>query len=160
MNPDLLGAQKLAYEPCGWVCENLIQNPESTEYGACSFSLNHRRIQFRTGKITPTKNGQFVTLWKRTPSGVIAPYDSSDPIDLVVISVRSGERWGQFIFPKELLLKKNILSTEGKGGKRALRVYPPWDSAESSQAKQTQAWQQKYFLGLPCATHCVLTLFS
>lgn len=91
---------------------------------------------------------------------MIAPYDSTDPIDLVVISVRSGERWGQFIFAKEVLMKKNILSTEGKGGKRALRVYPPWDIAESKQAHQTQAWQQKYFLELPCAASCVQSLFN
>ena len=117
MNSDLVAAQKLAYEPCGWICQNLVQDKESAAYSACSFSLNGRRIQFRTGKITPTKNGQFVTLWKRASSGVIAPYDSSDPIDHVVISVRSSERWGQFIFPKEVLMKKNILSTEGKGGK-------------------------------------------
>jgi len=160
VNPDLLAAQKLAYESCGWICQNLVQDEESAAYGACSFSLNHRRIQFRTGKITPTKNGQFVTLWKRIPSGVIAPYDSTDPIDLVVISVRSGERWGQFIFPKDVLMKKNILSIEGKGGKRALRVYPPWDIAESKQAKQTQIWQQKYFLELPCAASRVLSYFS
>ena len=101
-----------------------------------------------------------MTLWKRIPSGVIAPYDSTDPIDLVIIGVRSGERWGQFVFPKEVLMKKSIFSAEGKGGKRAIRVYPPWDVAESKQAHQTQAWQQKYFLELPCAATRMLSLFN
>lgn len=27
-----------------------------------------------------------------------------------------------------------------------MRIYPPWDKAENSQAKKTQAWQLNYFI--------------
>jgi hypothetical protein len=36
-----------------------------------------------------------------------------------------------------------------KGGKRAIRVYPPWDKAESRQAEKTQKWQLEYFVEIP-----------
>lgn len=63
LHPDLLAAQKLAYEPSGLgVISKLVREMESKEYGACVFEMNHRRIKFRVGKITPTKIGQFVTL--------------------------------------------------------------------------------------------------
>ncbi|MFQ6421766.1 MULTISPECIES: MepB family protein [unclassified Bacillus (in: firmicutes)] len=34
-------------------------------------------------------------------------------------------------------------------GKRAIRVYPPWDKTTSRQAQKTQAWQLEYFLEIP-----------
>jgi hypothetical protein len=42
---------------------------ESLEYAACSFKLNSMSVKFRVAKITPTKIGQFVTLWKRVSKG-------------------------------------------------------------------------------------------
>jgi hypothetical protein len=127
------------------VIDNLLREPESEEYGAFTFAMNQRRVQFRVAKITPKKLGQFVTLWKRIGDGPIIPYDIADPIDLFVISVRTSERFGQFAFPKALLHEKGIVSQAGKGGKRAMRVYPPWDIANSRQAKNSQTWQNLYF---------------
>jgi hypothetical protein len=122
---------------------------ESAEYSACVFELNNLSIRFRTAKITPTKNGQFVTLWKRSESGPIAPFEISDSIDLFVISTRLDNRFGQFIFPKAVLCKHGIVSTDKKEGKRAMRVYPPWDQTTSKQAEKTQKWQLEYFLEIP-----------
>ncbi|MCX5923915.1 MAG: MepB family protein [Candidatus Dependentiae bacterium] len=136
------------YKSAGLMCDNIIIEPESKEYSACRFIINNKQAHFRVAKITPTKIGQFVTLWKRTASGPIAPYDESDSIDLWIISVYSGNHFGQFIFPKSVLLKQGILSKNGIGGKRAIRVYPPWDKAESKQATETQVWQLNYFLDL------------
>ena len=59
---DLVIAQELAYEPSGFTYHNLKKEAESKEYWASTFEMNHRRIKFRVGKITPTKIGQFVTL--------------------------------------------------------------------------------------------------
>lgn len=56
---------------------------------------------------------------------------------------------GHFVFPKSALVKKGVFSVSGKGGKRALRVYPPWDKAESTQAAKTQCWQLEYFAEIP-----------
>jgi hypothetical protein len=120
--------------------------PESKDYGACRFKLNDLEILFRTSKITPTKTGQFVTLWKRKEKGPIQPFDSTDSIDLFIISTRNKTLSGQFIFPMSILIEKGIISHQGKEGKRAIRVYPPWDITTSKQAQKTQKWQLDYFL--------------
>lgn len=146
---DLLIARNLIYEPCGFIIEQIQAEPESAEYNAYSFTINSRVIKFRSAKITPTKVGQFVTIWKRTESGPIAPFDMTDNFDLVVISCRKEENLGQFVFPKSVLADKRIISSKGKEGKRGFRVYPPWDEALNTQAKKSKAWQLKYFLKIP-----------
>lgn len=145
VHTDLLEAKKFAYEPSGLTISKLMREPESKEYGACEFDMNHRRIKFRVGKITPTKIGQFVTLWKRIGNGPIRPFDMADPIDLFVVSVRNSIHFGQFVFPMSALFEKGIVSKDGKGGKLGIRIYPPWDVADNRQAKNTQAWQLSYF---------------
>ena len=146
IHPDLLSAQKLAYEPNGFSCDEIVQETESQEYGACTFKMNDKIIKFRVAKITPTKIGQFVTLWKRIAMGPIMPYDVTDAVDLFIVSVRNAHNFGQFIFPKDVLWQKGFVSKDGKGGKRAMRVYPPWNAASSLQAEKTQAWQLLYFI--------------
>ena len=140
-----LEAQKYIYEPLGWQSSNVKEESESQEYGACSFELNGKKIIFRAAKITPTKIGQFVTFWKRIGKGSIMPYDCADAFDFFVISVRNKNRFGQFVFPKDVLYEKGIISKNGIGGKRAIRVYPIWDIANNPQAKKTQKWQLQYF---------------
>ncbi len=103
------------------------------------------RVIFRSAKITPTKNGQFVTFWKRSAEGPIAPYDVRDQFDLLVVNVNHALQAGQFVFPKQVLLDQGVLSSSTQAGKRALRVYPPWDIPESKQAEKTQKWQLIYF---------------
>jgi hypothetical protein len=145
VHSDLWAAQKIAYNPSGFICENFVKETESEEYGACTFKMNNLYIKFRVGKITPTKIGQFVTLWKRIGDGPIQPHDLADSIDFFVVSVRCLEHFGQFVFPKAVLYEQGVVSKEGKGGKRAMRVYPSWDVTDNRQAKKTQAWQLKYF---------------
>ena len=84
-------------------------------------------------------------MWKRSRLGTIEPFDSSDLIDFVFVSVRKDDLFGQFIFPKDVLLEKGVFSTVTTEGKRAIRVYPPWDETSNKQAKKTQNWQVKYF---------------
>lgn len=62
--------------------------------------------------------------------------------------MREGDKFGQFVFPKHILADKDIISSDGKWGKRAIRVYAPWVKTESPQAIKTQNWQIKYFLDL------------
>jgi hypothetical protein len=122
---------------------------ESAEYAACRLGLDGRSIAFRVAKTTPTKLGQFVTLWKRpTPSSEIAPLDVSDGLAFVVVSVFDSARRGQFVFPQRALVEQGVMSRGGKGGKRALRVYPPWAAARVDAAIKTQRWQLLYFLPL------------
>ncbi len=145
MVPDLLSFEKVWIKPKGFSISNLIEEEESKEYGAYSFKMDNQQILFRSAKITPTKIGQFVTLWKRIGNGPILPFDEEDPIDLFVVSVRTLDRFGAFVFPKSVLCEKGIISQDRKEGKRAMRVYPSWDVAENTQAKKTQKWQLLYF---------------
>lgn len=143
---DLEIAKKMVYDQCNFDFKNSKLNVESIEYGACYFELDGKKIQHRVSKITPSKNGQFVTIWKRNQDGLTEPFDSSDEIDFIIITARSGHNFGQFIFPKSVLANKGIISQNGKTGKRGIRVYPPWDKPESKQAEKTQSWQLDYFL--------------
>lgn len=129
--------------------EPLQAEPESAEYGACRFGLDGHSIAFRVAKTTPTKVGQFVTIWKRAaPGQEIAPLDITDDVQFVVISVADNGHRGQFIFSQALLLAKGIISRHGKGGKRAIRVYPPWSKPTAKDAIRTQQWQMQHFLPL------------
>ncbi|MCX5214182.1 MepB family protein [Kitasatospora sp. NBC_00240] len=143
---DLLAAKALVYDPAGFVCGRPEAEPESADYGAHAFTLDGYAVRFRVARTTPTKAGQFVTLWQRSAAGPIRPFDLADPVDLFVVSSREGDRFGQFVLPKEVLRRRGIVSAGGSGGKRAFRVYPPWAVTTSRQAVATQAWQAEYFL--------------
>lgn len=146
INSDLKFVKELVYDKCDFDLTNLKQNLESVEYGACTFELNGKIIQYRVSKITPTKTGQFVAIWKRNKNGIIEPYDIFDDLDFIIITSKSGDNFGQFIFPKSVLADNGIITRNGKEGKRGIRVYPPWDIATNKQATKTQSWQKKYFL--------------
>lgn len=145
---DLFLAKEKVFDKAGLQLKTLLKEKESEEYSAFRFLINEKNICYREAKITPTKTGQFVTLWKRNITGTIEPFDFSDTIDFVIVSVRKDENWGQFIFPKSILLEKGVFSTQNKEGIRAIRVYPPWDETTSKQAQKTQKWQLNYFHSL------------
>ncbi|PPJ49118.1 hypothetical protein C0075_00615 [Rhizobium sp. KAs_5_22] len=138
------------YAPTGMKVTHPAQpEAESAEYGACRVGLDGYTVAFRVAKTTPTKIGQFVTIWKRpTPDGEIAPLDITDDVQFVVISVAGAVHRGQFIFNQKILLAKGIMSRNGKGGKRAIRVYPPWSTPTAKDAIRTQQWQTQHFLPL------------
>ncbi|OHT44354.1 MepB family protein [Flavobacterium tructae] len=142
---DLIIAKEILYDCCDFDLTQPQPEAESNEYDAYRFRLNQKNICYRKAKITPTKTGQFVTLWKRNTTGIIEPFDFTDAIDFVIVSVRKNELFGQFVFPKPILLEKGIFTTSKKEGKRATRVYPPWDETTSKQAQKTQQWQLNYF---------------
>lgn len=146
MHLDLVAANEYVYLPYNLKVSNYLTEPESKEYGAATFLLNELNVKFRVAKITPTKIGQFVTLWKRNENGITQPHDVLDEIDKVIVSVRKENYLGQFVFPKSELVKQGIFSTPEKEGKRGFRVYPPWDLALNKQAQKTQNWQLKFFL--------------
>ncbi|MFI6584198.1 MepB family protein [Embleya sp. NPDC050493] len=143
---DLLAAKALVYDPNGFVCSTPVAEPESAEYGAHVFTVDGAEVRFRIAGTTPTKVGQFVTLWQRSAAGPIEPLAAEDRFDLVVISSRQGDHFGQFVFPKAVLRERGILSVRGDGGKRGFRVYPPWVSTTNRQADRTRAWQLDHFL--------------
>ncbi|OPG98819.1 MepB domain containing protein [Chryseobacterium mucoviscidosis] len=146
---DLLASKELIYDRCGFVCSQPHEEAQNAQYGAYVFTLNSLSIRFRVAKTTPTKIGQFVTLWQRSEDRSTQPYYVSDPSDMYVISTRTGSHFGQFVFPKHVLLQRDIISDQGEGGKRAIRVYPPWDKPASKLTQKTQQWQLEYFMEVP-----------
>lgn len=146
MSEEIILINQLLFKPCGIALENVNVASESKEYFAHTFELDGRKVQFRIAKITPTKTGQFVTIWKRNEKGITAPFSVSDAIDLYIIATRKENHLGVFIFPKAVLHQNKILSDEAKEGKRGIRVYPTWDVTENKQAQKTQLWQKDYFL--------------
>lgn len=146
IDPSLKIVKELVYDKWGFELTNLKLNSESAEYGACTFELDGQKMVHRVSKITPKKAGQFVTIWKRNSHGVTEPFDSTDDFDYIAITAKSGDNIGQFIFPKAVLADKGIITQNGKGGKRGIRVYPKWDTVTNKQAEKTQNWQTNYFI--------------
>ncbi len=136
---------KEKYQELGLEVTNFDLELESKEYEACRFEVENKLTLGRTAKLTPKKNGLFVTLWKRDKNGITSPFDEFDSIEFAFILVTENEKSGYFKFPKETLLQKGILSTTKKDGKRGFRVYPPWALTTSKQAEKTQQWQLHYF---------------
>lgn len=162
MNSNLKQIEREIYEKCKFKISDFQFEAESKEYDACRFNLNGRKIISRTSKITPQKAGQFVTFWKRNKNGVIEPLKENESFDFYTINLRSEKKFGQFVFPKSVLVTKGIISTPNKEGKRGFRVYPIWDIALNKQAKQTQKWQLDYFYEINDATDIkkVLQLYN
>ena len=137
---------KIVFKTCGLELTNVETELESREYFAHNFELGGQKVKFRTAKITPTKTGQFVTIWKRNENGITEPFDILDDIDFYIIATRKETEFGLFVFPKNVLYENKILSDKNRDGKRGIRVYPSWDLTTNKQAQKTQLWQTKYFL--------------
>lgn len=140
------------YDNCAFEILDFKNETESIEYEACRFKLNALNIISRKSKITPRKNGQFVTFWKRNENGPIEPFNENDRFDFFIVNVRTESNFGQFVFPKAVLITKGIISTDKKEGKRAFRVYPIWDIAKNKTAAQNQKWQLDYFYEINSST--------
>lgn len=151
---------KLVFEKLDLQISNLHIEKESQDYFAAQFELNNLKIIFREAKITPTKIGQFVTLWKRIGENPIQPFATSDDFDLVIINTNTAANSGQFIFPKSILEQKGYLQSQSKKGKLGFRVYPSWDKTLNKQAQQTQKWQLNYFLEIPIDLAKAKSLYS
>jgi hypothetical protein len=139
-------AKELIYDKQNLNFSLLKIDKESTEYEACTFELNGKTIIHRSAKITPTKIGQFVTIWKRNLKGQTEPFHIEDEFNFIIISAKNQNLFGQFIFTKSILLEKGIITGHKKTGKRGIRVYPPWDATTNKQAQKTQQWQIEYFI--------------
>lgn len=157
---DTLILKELVYDKCGFELTDFVQNLESKNYFACSYELNGMKIQQRVSKITPTKIGQFVSIWKRNKNGITEPFSVLDEIDFIIILSKKGTNFGQFIFPKSVLVEKGIITANNKVGKRAIRVYTPWDYPTNKQAIKIANWQSNYFFTIKSTNSMELDLIK
>ena len=132
------------------VCETKLKNVETElecqEYFAHNFELNNQKVKFRMAKITPTKTGQFVSIWKRNQNGITEPHNIADEFEFYIIGTKAETKLGVFIFNKTILSENKILSNKNGEGKLGIRVYPTWNLTTNKQAQKTQNWQTKYFV--------------
>lgn len=140
---------KNIYETIDLIIESVKEEKQNSKYGAGTFAISSKTVRFRVANTTPTKVGQFVAFWEKDENNKNQPYLYEEAPDLLVITTfKSENEFGQFIFPKEVLLKQNILRSISTKGKMAIRVYPNWDSPSSKQAIKTQQWQLPYFVDM------------
>ena len=127
--------------------EEPYRESENTDYGAVIFFIENKKIMFRVAKTTPSKEGQFVALYKRChTTDKIVPIDIHDSFDYLFIACCDQDNYGIFIFSKDILLRQGICSQPALKGKLSFRVYAPWVTTTSIQAGKTQKWQHKYYL--------------
>lgn len=146
--PELAIIDRLIFQPTGFNLSTITTDPESKAYSGHQFKLGEQDIIFRVAKITPTKAGQFVTIWKRNEKGITEPFHYSDQFNFFIIVTRTDKNLGTFIFPKEVLREQKIIADNSLEGKRGIRVYPAWDLTTNRQAQKTQGWQTNYFIDL------------
>nr|WP_315193584.1 MepB family protein [uncultured Flavobacterium sp.] len=144
--PELEMINKYVFQICGIKIKNVETELESKQYFAHNFELNNHKVKFRMAKITPTKTGQFVAIWKRNKNGITEAHNVDDEFEFYLIATRQAERFGVFIFNKTVLSENRILTSKKGKGKRGIRVYPNWSVTENIQAQKTQNWQINYFL--------------
>ena len=142
---------KFIYKPNQLTVTSIEEENQNLEYAAGKFILlskiTTKTVRFRVAKQTPTKVGQFVTFWEKDSNGTNQPFQYNNSPDLLVITTfKDNNTLGQFVFPKNILLKNNILQSHSTKGKMGIRVYPSWDKPTSNTALKTQNWQLDYFL--------------
>lgn len=140
---------KRIYEPNGFIVKSIEEEKQNAKYGAGTFQLSSRTVRFRVANKTSTKLGQFVAIWEKDQNNQNQPFTYEEAPDLLVITTFDTDgRFGQFIFPKEVLFKNNIFRSSSTIGKMAIRVYTSWDEPTSKQALKTQEWQLAYFVDM------------
>lgn len=156
---------RMMYEPLRLPIYCVQEEMQNVKYGAGTFQLATKTIRFRVANVTPTKIGQFVAFWQKDEQNRNQPYSYEETPDFVVITTfKDDQQFGQFVFPKELLLEQNILASPSTKGKMSLRVYPAWDQPTSKQAMNSQNWQLPYFVDMsiadPLQSRQVLALYG
>lgn len=148
LQEELSRFENLASKTFGHPCTNILLEQECEAYFGGSLQIGTLSIKFRKAKITPKKVGQFVTLWKRDFENKTIPYTANDPFDFYLILTEQADKLGFFLFPKKVLIEKQILSSHLKEGKRGFRLYPDWAITENVQATKTQIWQSIFFINV------------
>lgn len=127
---------------------NISKEKWNSEYEAISMQVNDVKIKSRLAKKTNKKKGQFLSVWTKDDENKNRSFTFKEIEELLVVNIIEGRYYGQFVFPKMILLKQQILMTTENKGKMAFRVYPPWDKDLNNTAAKTQKWQNKYFVDL------------
>lgn len=150
----------LIFKSLNYHLTEIHPDKEADEYFGFDFKINDIKIKFRKSKLTPKKIGQFVTFWKRDQNNKTVPFDVDDDFDFYLILMEENANAGFFIFPKSILEKEDLISSQLKAGKRGFRIYSDWHFPTSKQAEKTKLWQTRYFINFSDAESSILEKFE
>ncbi|SOB44023.1 conserved hypothetical protein [Weissella viridescens] len=125
----------------GALADSIQYENQNKEYEGVSFP--NKSIRSRLAKRTPKKKGYFVACYISEQGQKNRPYTLNESLDYLVVCIDDKKR-GAFIFPKEILASKGILTSD-QLGKMAFRVYPPFETDLNKTATATQKWQSSYY---------------
>lgn len=118
---------------------------QGSNYEAGVALIDGQLWRVRTARITPTKPGAFVAVWRRAESGDTEPFPETDTVMGLLVFVDDGPMSGVFRFSQAHLARLGVTSGPVRAGKRGFRVYPEWcaglnPTAMKAQADQASAW--------------------
>ncbi len=127
------------------VASSVAPEEQHSDYEAGLADINGEMWRIRTARVTPTKPGAFVALWRRSDSGETAPFTDDGRVAGVLVFVDDGMNFGVFRFEPSHLVQLGIFASARSKGKRGFRVYPSWCKDLNSQASKSQRDQAKAF---------------
>lgn len=122
---------------------------QNSDYESGVARIGNEQWRIRTARITSTKPGAFVAVWKRGECGSTRPFTADESFSGLLVFVEEQERFGVFQFTKAHLISLGYVSSALHPGKRGFRVYPAWCADLNSQASRTQRVQGAAFSELP-----------
>lgn len=129
----------------GLTLSELVPEEQNSDYQSCCAKLEGTWWRVRTARITPTKPGAFVAIWRRSPGGSTEPFSTDDDCAGLLVFVSNEDSFGVFRFPTTALDELGIYSSQRSAGKRGFRLYPPWSTSLNPQATRTQGKQVAFF---------------
>ncbi len=121
---------------------------QNSDYESGVARIGNERWRIRTARITPTKPGAFVAVWKRGEGGSTRPFTADESMTGLLVFVEEQERFGVFQFTKTHLVSLGYVTSDVHPGKRGFRVYPVWCTDLNPQASRTQRAQGAAFAEL------------
>jgi hypothetical protein len=118
---------------------------QNSDYESGVALIGDERWRIRTARVTATKPGAFVAVWKRSEGGETRPFRMDESLTGLLVFVVERNRFGVFRFTAAQLVSLGYVTSELHAGKRGFRVYPAWCSGLNSQATRTQRAQAAAF---------------
>ncbi|KSU62003.1 MepB family protein [Arthrobacter sp. NIO-1057] len=123
----------------------VVADEQQSDYQSGVTVIGDQLWRIRTARITPTKPGGFVALWRRDKNGTTAPFESEEGVQGVMVFIEDADQFGVFRFTQQHLEQLGIFASASAPGKRGFRVYPSWVTGLRGQAKKTQDNQLSAF---------------
>jgi len=144
----------LSHQPPADDTQPIVQpEDQNSDYESGIALVSGQWWRIRAARITPTKPGAFVAVWKRDEHGATRPFTAGESLAGLLVfvedRVEGEERFGMFRFTPEQLVSLGYVSSSSKAGKRGFRVYPSWCTGLKSQALRTQRGQAAAFVEFP-----------